>query len=200
MQPYEYRSLSQIEREQVVQNRRERGYPLHSPPHPYRHSGHYFITGVNYEHAHIMETPERRRDFESRLLTAMQEIDAEMLGWVVLPNHYHMLIGVRSLDLVARMLQHLHGVSSRNWNLEDGLEGKRRVWYKYRDSAIKDERHYYNFLNYIHVNPVKHGYTSDPYEWEWSSIHNYVVTFDKEWLREKWTKFPPGEMGKGWDD
>jgi putative transposase len=197
---YEYRHLSPQEREQIVQQRRERGYPLHSPPHPFRQAGNYFITGVNYEHERIMEPPERRTDFEMRLMSAMQEIKADVMGWVILPNHYHILIGVASLHPVSAVLQSLHGVSSREWNLADGMVGTRRVWYKFRDSVIRDEKHYYNSLNYIHLNPAKHGYVRDPYEWIWSSIHNYADAYGREWLREKWQKFPPGEFGKGWDD
>ncbi len=84
---YEYRQLTPEEREDVLRQRREQGYPLHAPPHPYRAAGRYFITVANFEHAFIMAVPERRTDFEIRLLKAMQEIEAEMYGWVILPNH-----------------------------------------------------------------------------------------------------------------
>jgi putative transposase len=89
--PYEYRKLTPKEREAVLRQRRERGYPLHAPPHPFREAGRYLITGVNFEHAHIMDTPDRRTDFEARLMAAMGDIHAEVFGWAILPNHYHAL-------------------------------------------------------------------------------------------------------------
>jgi putative transposase len=198
--PYEYRKLTSEEREEVLRQRRERGYPLHAPPHPFRLAGYYLISAANFEHAPIMALPDRRTDFESRLLNGLKEIMADVVGWVVLPNHYHTLIGVNSLDTVSALLKQLHGVTSREWNLADAQTGKRRVWYKFSDQMIRGEAHYYHALNYIHINPVKHGYVSDVYEWPWSSVHNYFETHGREWLREKWKTYPPNDLGKGWDD
>jgi len=111
------------EREKVLRQRRELGYPLHAPPHPYREAGYYLITAVNFEHARIMAVPERRTQFEALLLDAMASIQADQVGWVVLPNHYHLLIGVESLDLVSTVVKRLHGSTSREWNLADRMTG-----------------------------------------------------------------------------
>jgi putative transposase len=198
--PYEYRKLTPEEREEVLRQRRKCGYPLHAPPHPFRLAGYYLITAANFEHAPIMNNAKRRTDFEARLLDAMQNIQADVVGWVILPNHYHILIGVGSLDWVSAALKPLHGTTSREWNRADAQTGKRQVWYKFSDQMIRNEAHHYRALNYIHINPVKHGYVTDVSEWPWSSVHNYFDTNGREWLREKWKTHPPGDFGKGWDD
>ncbi len=90
--PYEYRKLSLPEREELVRYRGERGYPLHAPPHPFREAGYYLITAAIFEHAPVMNSPERRTEFEKLLMDAMKEIQAEMICWVVLPTHYHTLL------------------------------------------------------------------------------------------------------------
>ena len=158
------------------------------------------ITAANFEHAPIMSTPERRTDFETRLLAAMQDIQADTVGWVVLPNHYHILVGVSSLDLVSAALRLLHGATSREWNLADGRTGQRRVWYKFTDRVIRNEAHQFRALNYIHYNPVKHRYLDQPCNWPWSSIHNYFETQGREALSQMWKAYPPGDFGAGWDD
>lgn len=198
--PYEYRKLSPEKRQEVVRQRRARGYPLHAPPHPFRQAGAYFITAANFEHVPIMADPGRRTEFEARLLASVHAINADVFGWVILPNHYHILLGVDSLDLVSAALKQLHGSTSREWNLADGQTGKRQVWYKFHDRMIRDEAHFYRVLNYIHINPVKHGYVSDPYEWPWLSLSNYLDAHGREWLRERWRQHPPGDFGRGWDD
>jgi len=66
--PYEYRYMTSEERAAVVEERRQRGYPLHSPPHPYREAGWYCITAANYEHAQIMSSPARLTAFENDFL------------------------------------------------------------------------------------------------------------------------------------
>lgn len=193
---YEYRQMTLAERKEVLRWRRERGYPLHSPPHPFQQVGWYMLTAANFVHAATLTAPERRSAFATRLLAALHSIDAEIFGWVILPNHYHALVRVTSLDRVSVVLEQLHGATSREWNLADHQTGKRRVWYKFVDRAIRGERDFYRALN----NPVKHQYTEDPYDWPWSSIHSYVETYGRRWLRDKWKSHPPGEFGKGWDD
>lgn len=116
--PYEYRKMSLEERVAVLTYRRERGYPLHAPPHPCRDAGWYLLTAVNFEHEPLMHAPDRWDEFEIRLLDAFS-IDADIGGWVILANHYHILVGVDSLDTVSALLKQLHGTTSREWNLAD---------------------------------------------------------------------------------
>jgi putative transposase len=198
--PYEYRRMSIEEREEVLCIRRERDYPLHAPPHPFRGAGCYFITAANYEHAHILDTPERRTEFEGLLIEAMHEIGAGLIGWVILTNHYHFLAEVESFDHISAALKRLHGFTSYAWNKADHLSGKRRVWYKFSDQLIRSENHYYCTLNYIHINPYKHGYVNDPFDWPWMSLQSYSELQGLDWLREKWKTYPPGDFGRGWDD
>lgn len=47
---------------------------------------------------------------------------------------------------------------------------QRRFW----EHRIRDERDFENHVNYIHFNPVKHGYVSRPVDWPHSSIHRYI--------------------------
>ena len=199
--PYEYRKLTFQEREEIVRYRRERGYPLHAPPHPFREAGYYLITAANYEHVLVMDSVERRTVFEILLLDVMKGIQAETIAWVVLPNHYHILVMVESLDVVSAALKLLHGKTSRQWNLEDNLTGKRRVWYKFSDRLMRSERQLQQTFNYIHYKPLKHGYTEDFYDWPWSSINLYENSQGHDWLLKQW-KFnpPPEELGRGCDD
>ena len=199
--PYKYRKLSLKEREELVDYRRERGYPLHAPPHPFRGAGAYMISAANFEHKNIMETSARRTEFVTLLLNALQKIAYELLAWVVLPNHYHFFATVQSLKDVSETLKYLHGTTSHRWNLEDSLTGKRRVWYKFSDTYIKNETHLHIAFNYIHYNPVKHGYVSDPDDWPWSSLFIYYEDKGRDWLQEQWNTYtPPVDFGKGWDD
>ena len=199
--PYEYRKLSLKEREEIVNYRRERGYPLHAPPRPFREVGVYMISVANFEHRAIMNSSKRRTEFEVRLLNAIKEITEELIAWVVLPNHYHVLLRVQSLDDVSATLKHVHGTISREWNIEDNLTGKRRVWYKFADTYIRNDAHLHVAFNYIHYNPVKHGYVRDQYEWPWSSLAVYYEDKGKDWLQEHWFAYPPPvDFDKGWDD
>jgi putative transposase len=199
--PYEYRKLSPKEREEIVNYRRARGYPLHAPPHLFRDAGAYLISAANFEHTPVMNTPARRTEFEILLLNALKEITDELIAWVILSNHYHFLATVQSLDHISAALKQLHGTTSRSWNLEDNLTGRRRVWYKFADTYIRNDEHLHAAFNYIHHDPVKHGYVNDPIEWQWSSMSLYYHDKGSDWLRDHWNAYTPSDdFGKGWDD
>jgi len=66
---------------------------------------------------------------------------------------------------------------------------------------IRDDAHYYRALNYIHYNPVKHGYVENTYDWQWSSLSLYYEDYGRDWLREQWNAHPPEkDFGRDWDD
>jgi putative transposase len=198
--PYEYRRMTPEQRRAVVDERRRRGYPIHSPPHPFADAGGYLISAANYDHVAVMHSPERRSDFQAQLMSELHPVGAEVHAWVILPNHYHVLLSVGRLEHIAAALQRLHGRTAREWNLSDGLTAKRRVWFKYTDRAIRGDGHWYSSLNYVHFNPVKHGLVTDAYAWPWSSLAKYLEEYDREWLRQTWQSYPPRDLGTGWDD
>lgn len=147
-----------------------------------------------------MARPERRTSFQEILLKGFQEIHAEIIGWVILLNHYHVLVNIESLNQVSFILKQIHGSTSHEWNQQDGLTGKRKVWYRFVDKTMRNEFHLNQTLNYIHYNPVKHGLVYDVYDWSWSSLFLYEEEKGKEWLREQWGKYKlPLDFGEGWD-
>ena len=104
--PYEYRKLSPKEREEIVNYRREHGYPLHAPPHPFREAGAYLISVANFEHQSDYEFHQNaEQNLKVRLLNSIKEIAEELIAWVVLPNHYHILLKVQSLDDISASSQ-----------------------------------------------------------------------------------------------
>jgi len=199
--PYEYRKLSPKERQEILELRKQRGYPFHGPPHPFRENGAYLITAANFEHKEVMSSPERRTDFQELLLEGFREIKAEIIAWVILPNHYHVLVAVDTLNDVSGTLKLIHGRTSHDWNQEDGLTGKRKVWYKFSDRLMRNENQLNQTFNYVHYNPVKHGYVKDVQLRQWSSFQRYEIDRGKDWLNQQEEKFPLApDFGKGWDD
>ncbi|AFZ19856.1 REP-associated tyrosine transposase [Allocoleopsis franciscana] len=196
---YEYRRLTPAQRIEVVQQRLAQGYPPHSPPHPIRDQLFYLLTASCYEHQPHMRCEKRRKQVLDLLFEQFIAWGMELRGWVILPNHYHLLVYVNDFDQIGRILRSIHGSMSRQWNLEDKAVG-RKVWYYYSDRAIRSERHYYTTLNYIHYNPVKHSWSDSPYDWSCSSVHWYLEHQGREWLRDSWVRYPVRNYGKEWDD
>ena len=53
----------------------------------------------------------------------------------------------------------------------NNLSKKLRIPQAFQPSLAKDYEHH---VNYIHFNPVKHGYVLNPSEWKFSSIHRFI--------------------------
>lgn len=196
---YEYRKLTPEQRAEVVEQRLARGFPPHEPPHQVRDREFYLLTATCYEHKKIMFSESRRQQMLNLIFERFVMNGVEILAWVVLPNHYHLLVHLTNFDVLSEIFRKNHGATSREWNIEDNATG-RKVWYRFCDRAIRSERHYYTTLNYIHYNPVKHGFVNSPYDWVESSVHWYFETFGREWLRDSWVRYPVLDYGKDWDD
>jgi putative transposase len=195
---YEYRKLTPEERQELVQQRLANGNPPHQPPHPVRDQTFYLLTAACFEHQAWINTPQRRQCLLDFLFEEFISQGMEIMGWVVLTNHYHLLVHVTSFGAIGRIFKRVHGRTAHDWNVEDGVRG-RRVWYHYSDRAIRSERHYYATLNYFHYNPVKHGLVESAYDWPWSSLKWYYDCEGREWLRDLWKQYPIQDYGKDWD-
>jgi len=196
---YEYRRLTPEQRKELVEERLRRGFPPHSPPHPVREHDVYLLTAVCYEHAHHMRDEARRREVLDAIFEHFVLAGIELRAWVVLPNHYHLLVKVADFGDLSGCFHRVHGATARAWNREDKAAG-RKVWYRFSDRGIRSEAHYFTTLNYIHYNPVKHGCVASPYDWAESSVHWYLEHQGREWLRDAWSRYPLRAYGEGWDD
>jgi putative transposase len=60
----------------------------------------------------------------------------------------------------------------------------RSIWpRRYWEHLIRDEEDYARHVDYIHYNPVKHGYVKLAADWIFSSIHRYIRagTLPRDW-------------------
>ncbi len=53
--------------------------------------------------------------------------------------------------------------------------GERGIWQRhYWEHVIRDDLDYQRHVDYVHVNPLKHGYVKRVAEWPYSTFHQYV--------------------------
>lgn len=62
--------------------------------------------------------------------------------------------------------------------------GEQAIWqHRYWEHMLRGELDFERHVDYIHYNPVKHGYTDKPSKWRYSSLHRYV---DQGIISDKW--------------
>ena len=195
---YRYRKLTPIKKTETIRQRHLRGMPNPRPPRFGNFSGFFLITASTYEHKSYFNNVEKRTWLYNELQRELQNAQIPISGWVVLPNHYHLLVECNPLSSISLPLRSVHARSARELNRRDGVSG-RKVWYLFSDRQIRNESHYYTTLNYLHYNPTKHGYVEKPLNWKCSSLHWYEKHFGIDWLRDLWQKYPVLDYGKDWD-
>ncbi|MGZ8219787.1 REP-associated tyrosine transposase [Methylomagnum sp.] len=70
-------------------------------------------------------------------------------------------------------------------------KAERGIWQcRYWEHAIRDERDYQKHLDYIHYNPVKHGFARAAKDWPYSTFNAYVGrgTYSIEWSAPQETR------------
>jgi putative DNA methylase len=91
-----------------------------------------------------------------------------LLAWVIMPNHVHILIETRFGHLLDKIIHSWKSFTAHQANDLLGRSGE--FWFPdYFDRFIRNERHFYNVVCYIHENPVKAGLVSKAIDWPFSS-------------------------------
>ncbi len=198
---YEWRKMNEDERQRELVFRTDSLRPPHSPPHSEAEGWNRFhLSAANYEHAMIIgESQKRMQEFSHELCAVLaEESGVTLFAWSVLPNHWHALIGCVELGMVLKRVGRLHGSSSYKWNGEDGSRG-RKCWHCCADRWIRSDRHFYVVRNYIHNNPVKHGYVKKWEDWEFSSAVDFLNEVGRDEASRLWCEYPVLDMGEKWD-
>jgi putative transposase len=197
---YDWRRMTPEERGQVLSARKRAGLPWHCPPHNESDSQQQLlVSAACYEHARIVGmSAARLGECERQILAVCRPLSEEIFAWCVLPNHYHVLLQASRITDLLAALGEFHGRSSHRWNGQDDQRG-RKVWHNCLDRPIRSERHLYVSLNYVHHNPVKHGYAARWQDWPHSSAKAFLAQVGREAAEEIWREYPVLDYGHGWD-
>jgi putative transposase len=159
----------------------------------------YLISAACYEHAQIVGASQARMtDCEELLLQTCSNYCLDTHAWCVLPNHYHLVVTTERIEELRHGLGQFHGRSSHDWNGEDKARG-RKVWHNCFERPLKSRRHFWTTLNYVHHNPVHHGYVQTWQDWPWSSAAEFVERIGRARALEIWKQYPIMDYGKKWD-
>jgi putative transposase len=109
-------------------------------------------------------------------------------AYVILPDHFHVILnnGNNSISEL------IHGYKIKYSRLFRSKFGPGRVWQnRFWDHIIRDREDLNNHLDYIHYNPVKHGFVNNPFEYEYSSLEDYYDNgmYERNWGVEKEIEF-----------
>jgi len=157
--------------------------------HRYYGSGHFhFVTTSCYHRRPLLNSPRRRGLFLKILEQVRKRYGLIVVGYVVMPEHVHLLISEPDRGTPSTVMQVLKQRFGRRvlgeWRRRSRpAQGKLwqeaievgHVWQKrFYDFVVRTDRKKVEKLNYMHNNPVVRGLVLEPGQWRWSSYRWYA--------------------------
>jgi putative transposase len=125
--------------------------------------------------------------FELALERMRRKYQLCVYGYVVMPEHIHVLLSEPERSNLAQAIKSLkQGLSRRLIGAADHFWQER-----YYDHNIRNYESFQDKLRYIHRNPVKRGLCRKPADWEWSSFRHYatgiagIVEIESQWTASR---------------
>lgn len=123
--------------------------------------------------------------FEDALELVRLRYHFAVAGYVVMPEHVHLLVSEPSRALLSKVTQAL--------KLSVSMRSRERPFWQahYYDFNVSSQEKFIEKLRYIHRNPVTRGLVSKPEDWPWSSFRHYqtgargTVEIESEWTAQE---------------
>jgi REP-associated tyrosine transposase len=149
----------------------------------------HFITFRCYRRQGLLGTARARRVFERTLENVRRWCGMFITGYVVMPEHVHLLVSEPERSKLSVAIQMLKQNVARELGVSDEQP---RFWQRrYYDFNVWTEAKRIEKLRYIHRNPVTRGLVAKPEDWEWSSFRHWatgtegVVEVESQWTARK---------------
>ena len=145
----------------------------------------HFVTVSCYRRQPHLGHPDAKNLFEHSLETMRLRYDFFVTGYVVMPEHVHLLLSEPRKAILAKALQAL--------KLSVAVQRRERPFWqaRYYDFNVYSARKHIEKLRYLHRNPVKRGLVENPEDWPWSSFRHYAtghegtIEIESDWTANK---------------
>lgn len=129
--------------------------------------GLHFITFSCFHRLPYLGSAAARSLFEQALETMRERFRFAVLGYVVMPEHVHLLLSEPALNRLDRAIQAI--------KLSVSLRSQPRPFWqvRYYDFNVRSAAKTTEKLRYIHRNPVTRGLAASAEQWPWSSFRHY---------------------------
>lgn len=123
------------------------------------------------------------QDFRHAVYKVKKKYPFKIHAWVVLPDHMHCILELPNDDAdYASRWRLIKSTFSRSIAKTEYLSHvrvkrqERGIWQRrYWAHLITDEKDYRAHMDYVHINPLKHGLVNNVKDWQYSTFHRYVA-------------------------
>ena len=160
--------------------------PIHYTEQAHAH----YLTFSCYKRLWLFKNPALYSLFLDHLADARRRLHFKLYGFVLMPNHIHLLVFPQPETSISSMLSRIKGPFANQAllylrkhlpELHDGLKvikGQDTTWRFWQagggyDRNIYSDDVFQKTLEYMHLNPVRKSLVEKPENWRWSSVRYY---------------------------
>ena len=132
----------------------------------------YHVTARGNERKPIYRDERDRRRFLERLGAVAGGFYLRVHAYVLMRNHYHLLVETPAANL-SRAMRQLNGVYTQDFNRRHRRAGH-LFQGRYKALLVEKDSYLLELSRYLHLNPVRVGEVSRPWEFRWSSAGAFV--------------------------
>lgn len=140
---------------------------------------HIMVQGINQEY--IFDTQKNREKYLNLIYS--NNINVQIIAYCIMDNHAHMLVETNEIQDIEAWMKKSNTSYAIYYNRSND-----RVGYVFRDrykaQPIKNQKHLYSCIEYIHNNPVKAGMCKNKREYQFSS-YSAIYQADQTELQKK---------------
>jgi putative transposase len=152
----------------------------------------HFLTFSCYRRQPLLDNSTACGVFERELEAVRIQYGFVVAGYVLMPEHVHLLVGEPGRSSLSVALQVLKQQTSRKLKQRGAVQFWQRRYY---DFNVHNEEKQIEKLRYMHRNPVRRGLAEKPEDWPWSSFRHYSTgEVGAVEIESQWTAFQRGNQ------
>lgn len=142
-----------------------------------------FVTTAVNEWQTVFSEPLVAEATLSQLAETSSLFGVSVVGYVLMPHHFHGLLGFKQIEKLSPFMQTFKSLSARRTReLLTSAEiasltrsGRFSLWQpRFDDLIITSQEQLKIKLDYIHTNPVRAGLVTEPTDWRYSSARDWL--------------------------
>ena len=164
----------------------------------YQSGGYYFFTVVTQDRQPILTCPENIKRLRNSFIRIKNKRPFTIEAIVVLPDHLHTVWqlpdGDADFSTRWRLIKHDFSIALQVGAASPSQQrkGEKGIWQRrFWEHAIRNAADWRRHIDYIHFNPVKHGYAANPSTWPYSS---FLCSVEKGWYPPDWGQQEPDSV------
>jgi putative transposase len=141
----------------------------------------------------IFNTDQDYMLFETLMREAQAMTDIRIYAYVLMPNHWHLLVSPRKDRDLAHFMHSLCNTHTRRVHTATRTIGSGHLYQgRYKSFLVDSDEHFLTVLRYIERNPVRAQLATTCEAWEWGSawLRTKGPIADRKLLTEPVTAFP----------